>query len=74
MVGETVTDVTQTVFLNVLLDGVERFLLRNLHLGVGPAGNLDDHVQDAVVLISEERDVMPRRDDISTLLEEHTVL
>ena len=54
MVREAVADVAQTAPLDVLLDGVEGLLLGDLHLGVGPAGDLDDHVQDAVVLVGEE--------------------
>lgn len=31
----------------------------HLHLGVGPAGNLDDHVEDGLLLVGVERDVVP---------------
>ena len=74
MVREAVTDVTETALLDILLDGVERLLLGDFHLGVGPTGNLDDHVEDAIGLVGEQRNVVPRRDDLSLLLSEHTVL
>ena len=74
VVREAVTDVTETALLDILLDGVERLLLRDFHLGVGPTGNLDDHVEDAIGLVGEQRNVVPRRDDLSLLLSEHTVL
>ena len=74
VVREAVTDVTETALLDILLDGVERLLLGDFHLGVGPTGNLDDHVEDAIGLVSEQRNVVPRRDDLSLLLSEHTVL
>lgn len=34
--------------------------LADLHLCVGPSGNLDDHVQDGLLLIGVEWDVMER--------------
>ena len=74
VVGEAVADVAETALLDVLLDGVERLLLGDLHLGVGPAGDLDYHVQDAIVLVGEEGDVVEGRDDAAVLLDEHTVL
>ena len=74
MVGEAVADVAEAALLDVLLDGVEGLLLGDLHLGVGPAGDLYDHVEDAIVLVGEEGDVMERRDNGAVLLEEHAVL
>lgn len=68
MMREAVADITQATFLDVLLDGIERLFSRGLHLGVSPAGNFDDHVEDAIVLIRKERDVMERGDDGSILL------
>ena len=61
MVGEAVTDKAQTTLLDVLLDGVESFLLGDLQLGVRPARNLDDHVEDAIVGIGEKRDIVEGR-------------
>jgi hypothetical protein len=61
VVGETVPHESELSLLDVLLDGVEGFLLGNLHLGVGPSGNLDDHVQDGLGLVGEEGDVTARR-------------
>lgn len=43
-----------------LEDGVELLLLGDLHLGVGPAGNLNDHVEDGLVVIGVEGDVAAR--------------
>ena len=63
VVGEAVADIAEATLLDVLLDGVERLLLGDFHLGIGPAGNLDDHVENAIVPICKERDVMERRDD-----------
>ena len=74
MVGEAVADVAELALLDVLLDGVKGLLLGSLHLRVGPARDLDDHVQDAIVLVGEEGDVVERRDDVAVLLDEHAVL
>lgn len=41
--GETVADVSELALLNVLLDRVESLLLGDLHLGIGPSGNLNNH-------------------------------
>jgi hypothetical protein len=62
MVGEAVAHITQATLLDVLLDGVKGLLLGYFHLCIGPAGNLDDHVENAIVPICKERDVMERRD------------
>jgi len=70
MVGEAVPHVAQLSSLDVLLDGIERLLLGDLHLRVGPSRNLHNHVEDALVLVSEEGDVMERRDDRAILLDE----
>jgi hypothetical protein len=58
VVGETVAHVTQASLFDVLLDGIERLLLGDLHLSVGPAGNFDDHVQDAVALVCKKWDIV----------------
>jgi hypothetical protein len=63
VVGEAVADETQTTLFDVLLDGVERLILGDLELGVGPTGDLDDHVEDAIALVGEERDVVEGGDD-----------
>ncbi len=69
MVGEAIAHVTQATLLDVLFDGVERLLLGDFHLCIGPAGNLDYHVEDAIVPICKERDVMERRNDLAILLD-----
>ena len=63
MVRETVADEAELALLDVLLDGVEQLPLGDFHLGVSPAGDLDNHVQDAEVLVCEEWDVMEGGDD-----------
>ena len=62
MVGEAVANVTQSTLLDILFDGVEGLFFRDLQFGVGPAGNFDNHVEDAVVLVSEEGDIVPWAD------------
>lgn len=74
MVGETVSDETQTTLLNVLLDGVESLLLRNFHLSVGPSRDFNNHVEDPVVLVREEGNVMERGDDLTVTLDENAVI
>lgn len=74
MVREAVPDETQLALLDVLLDGVERLLLGNLHLGVGPARHLDDHVEDRLGLVGKERNVVERRDDLAVALDVGAVL
>ena len=74
VVREAVADVAQTALLDILLDGVEGLLLGDLHLGVGPAGDLNNHVEDPVVLVGEEGDVVEGRDDLAILLDVHAVL
>jgi len=71
--GEAVADKAQTTLLDILLDRIEGFSGRDLHLGVRPAGNFDDHVEDAIVLICEERDVVERGDDRAILFYVDTV-
>ena len=67
MVREAVANETQAALLNILLDGVERLILGDLKLGVGPTGDLDNHVEDAMALVSKERNVVEGGDDGSVL-------
>jgi len=67
VMGEAVSNETQTTFLDVLLDGVEWLLLGDLKLGVGPTRDLHNHVEDAIALVGKERDVVERGDDGSVL-------
>ena len=68
MVGEAVAHEAQAALFNILLDGIERLLLGNFHLGIRPAGNFDNHVENAIALIGEEGDVVERRDDLAIML------
>jgi len=67
VMGEAVANETQTTLLDILLDGVEWLFFADLKLGVGPAGNLDDHVEDAIALIGKKRDVVEGGEDGSVL-------
>jgi hypothetical protein len=46
----------------------------HLHLRIGPARDLDDHVEDRLLLIGVERDVVPWRNELAVLLDENAVL
>ena len=46
----------------------------HLLLRVGPAGDLNDHVQDGLLGIGVERDVVEGRDGLAVLLDEDAVL
>ena len=50
MVGKAVANIAQSTLLDIPLDGIEGLFFRDLHFGVGPTGNLNDHVEDAIVL------------------------
>jgi len=73
VVGEAVAHKAQPALLDVLLDGVHELVFGDLHLRVRPAGDLDDHVEDAIVLISEEWDVVERRHDTAVVLHINSV-
>lgn len=68
LMRERIPHKAELSFLDILLDRVERLFLGDLELGIGPAGDLDHHVQDALLLIGPERDIMKRRDDAPVLL------
>ena len=72
--GEAVADVAELALLDVLLDGVEIFLLGDLLFGVGPAGDLDNHVEDGLLVIGVQRDIVERRDGHAILLDVDAVL
>ena len=74
VVGEAVADKPQAALLDVLLDGVEGLLLGDFHLCVGPARNLNNHIQDSIILVSEKRNVMEWGDDISVLLDKDAMV
>lgn len=67
VMGEAVANETQTTLFDVLLDWVERLVLGDLELGVGPTGDLDNHVEDAIALVGKERNVVEGGDDGSVL-------
>ena len=67
VVREAVAHVAQATLFDVLLDGIERLLLGNFHFGIRPAGNFDNHVENAIGLIGEERDIVERRNDLAVL-------
>lgn len=46
----------------------------HLHLRVSPAGHLNDHVEDGLLLVGVERDVVPWRDELAVLLDVDAVL
>lgn len=74
MVREAVANIAQLALLDVLLDRVEGLFLGNLHFCVGPAGNLDDHVEDTLILVGEKRDIMEGRNDGAVLFDEDAML
>lgn len=74
VVGEAVADEAETTLLDILLDRIEGLLLGDLHLGVGPARDLDNHVEDAIALVGEKRNVVEGRDDLAVLLDEDAVV
>lgn len=45
-----------------------------LLLGVGPAGNLNDHVEDCLLSVGIEGDIVEGRDRLAILLDVHPVL
>lgn len=61
LVREAVANKAQLALLGVLLERVEVLLLADLHLGVGPSGDLDNHVEDRLALIGEQRHIVERR-------------
>lgn len=58
VMGETVPDESKSTLFDILFDRIKRFLFADFHLRIGPSRNFDDHVEDTVVLVGEERDVM----------------
>lgn len=71
---EAVADESQPALLDILFNGIERFLFGDLHFGVGPARDFDDHVENTIALVSEQRNVVEGRDDGAILLKKHAML
>lgn len=46
----------------------------HLHLGIGPAGDLDDHVEDRLLLVGVQGDIVEGRDGDAILLDVYPVL
>jgi len=74
LVGEAVSDVSKLALLDVLLDGVEEFLLGDLELGIGPSRDLNNHVQNGLLLVGVEGDIVEWRDGLAILLDVDAVL
>jgi hypothetical protein len=71
VVGETVADKPQFALFDVLLDGIVVLVLADFLLGVGPARDFDDHVEDlggCGWARGEEGDIVPRRHNNTVLL------
>ena len=71
---KTVADEPQFASFDVLLDRVERLFLGDLHLCIGPTGNLYDHVENPIVLVGEERNIVEGRKNRVALFDEHSVV
>jgi len=74
LVWEAVADESKLALLDILLDGVEKFLLGDLKFTVGPSWDLDDHVENCLLFIGIQRNVVEGRDWDSILLNVDTVL
>lgn len=74
LVGEAVANKSELALLDVLLDGVEQLVLGDLLLGVGPAGDLNNHVEDGLLGVGIEGDVVEGGDGDAILLDVHAVL
>jgi hypothetical protein len=61
-VGEAVADETKLALLDVLLDRVQKLLLGDLHLAIGPSWDFDNHVEDSLGLIGVEGNIVEWRD------------
>ena len=68
LVGEAVGDEAKLALLDVLLDGVELLVLGDLELGVGPAGDLNNHVVHVLGLVGIQGHVVERGDGDTVLL------
>jgi hypothetical protein len=73
VMGKTVADESKFAFLDILLYGIEELVFRDLHLGIGPSRNLDDHVEDTVPLVGEKRDIVEWGYNSPILLDKHTM-
>ena len=69
MMRETIADETKFPLFDILFDRIESFFFGNLHLGVGPSRNFDDHVEDTGILISKERNVVEGRNGNAVLFQ-----
>lgn len=61
LVREAVANEAQLALLGVLLEAVEALFLGDLDFGVGPAGDLNDHVENRLGLVGEEGDIVEGR-------------
>jgi len=74
LVREAVSDKAKLALLGVLENWVELILLGDLHLCIGPAWDLNDHVKNGLLLIGVQWDIMEGRDWLTILGDEDTVL
>jgi len=74
LVGETIADVAKLALLDILLNGVQRFFLADLHLCVGPPWDLNNHVEESLLLIGIERNIVEWRNYVAISLDVDTMV
>lgn len=72
MVRKAVADKTWVALSDFLFDWVHRLIFRNYHLCIRPTRDLNDHVENAPIVIGK-RDTMEWRDNMAVLFDEYTV-
>jgi len=74
LVREAVSHISELALLDILFDGIEGFLLANLHLSVGPARNFNNHIEDRLLLVGIKRDIVEWRKWDAIFLDKDAVL
>jgi hypothetical protein len=78
LLGDLAVDFVLAVVCGVMEHSVERnptaMAKTYLHLAIGPARDLNDHVQDGLLLVCIQRDIVERRDGHAIFLDVNAVL
>ena len=70
MIGKNIVNKSQFAILNILRDRIEPLRFVYLHLGLTPSRYFDNHIDETLLSVGEQRYVVKRRARFATAVRE----